>query len=420
MGQIAFGPFCMDLDGGRLLRDGCALDLRPQAFQALRALIQNCGRHVDYEQMIHQAWDGAFVSRHTVAVTVGEAKRALREYGAWIHYRPKLGYRLEIPIAEELIRKGSHFAQRHTRDGFERALECFQAAVDADSADFRAFQGMAQCYLKLGALGLRPPLDMYPRFLEAHREAAAREGLTAELRADWAHALHIFERRAAEAETELLQAAKDAPLWAPIHGSLFLLYVSTRRFDQAEAALAGACAADPLWPLLLSLEVFLRLCKREFESAVTAGKKAVDLHPYFPLGRFFLGYALQQAGQLCAAIEQFRLAQIMSPDSDRFRTHEATCLARAGKRAQAERILEELEGLRRRDYVDAYNMAVPYFALGRKDRAFHELERACEENSATLFALDVDPKMDPLRRDPRFQRILRRVFCSQEAIAAEG
>jgi len=58
------------------------------------------------------------VSRHTVAVTVGEAKRALREYGAWIHYRPKLGYRLEIPIAEELILKGSHFAQRHTRDGF--------------------------------------------------------------------------------------------------------------------------------------------------------------------------------------------------------------------------------------------------------------------------------------------------------------
>jgi hypothetical protein len=65
-------------------------------------------------------------------------------------------------------------------------------------------------------------------------------------------------------------------------------------------------------------------------------------------------------------------------------------------------------------------MAVPYFALGRKDRAFHELERACKENSATLFTLDVDPKMDPLRGDPRFQRVLRRVFYSHEAMAAEG
>src|SRR5262249_45285291 len=162
------------------------------------------------------------------------------------------------------------------------------------------------------------------------------------------------------------QAVKDAPLWAPLYGSVFLFYVSTRRFDQAEAALARACAAHPLLAPLPSPQVFLPLCKREFESALPARNKAVELHPPFPPRRFFLGYALQQAGQLCAAIEQFRLAQIMSPDSDRFRTHEATCLARAGKRAQAERILEELEGLRRRDYVDAYNMAVPYFALGRK------------------------------------------------------
>lgn len=420
MGQIAFGPFCMDLDGGRLLRDGCALELRPQAFHALRALIQNCGRHVDYEQMIHQAWDGAFVSRHTVAVTVGEAKKALREYGVWIHYRPKLGYRLEIPIAEELIRKGWHFARRHTRDGFERALDCFQEAATADSADFRAFHGMSQCYLMLGGHGLRPPLEMYPRFLEAHAEAVAREGLTPELRADRGHALHLFERRTAEAEAELLTAVREAPSLAPARGNLFLVYAATRRFGDAESTLAGAYAADPLWPLLPSMEVFLRLCRRDFEAAAVCGKKAVDLHPYVPFCRFFFGYALQQAGRLGAAIEQFRLAHVMSPDTHWVRTHEATCLIRMGKRPQAERILEELEDLRRRDYVNACDMAVPYFALGRKERAFHELERACEENSATLFTLDVDPKMDPLRGDPRFQRVLRRVFCSHEAMAAEG
>jgi tetratricopeptide (TPR) repeat protein len=408
----------MDLEEARLRRDGCDLGLRPQAFQALRALIQNCGRHVAYEQMIHQAWEGVFVSRHTVAVTVGEAKKVLREYGAWIHYRPKLGYRLEIPAAEELIRKGWHFAARHTRDGFDKALECFQEAAAADSADFRAFQGMAQCYLMLGCQGLRPPRNMYPKFLDAHEQAVSREGLTPELRADRAHALHIFERMTAEAEAELLIAMREAPLLAPVRGHLFMLYVASGRFEEAETMLAGAYAADPLWPLLPSMETFLRLCTRQFECAVDCGKKAVDLHPYVPLGRFFFGYALQQNGNLCAAIEQYRLAHVMSPDAQWVRAHEAMCLAQAGQREQAERLLEELESLRRTDYVDSYNMAAAHFALGRKDRAFCELERACDENSAPLFAIDVDPKMDPMREDPRFEIIRNRIFCGQRRLVS--
>ncbi len=97
MEQVAFGPFRLDMAGNRLLRDGSELELRPQALHALRALIQNSGRHVGYEQMISQAWDGNLVSKHTVAVTINEVKKVLGEYGGWIRYRPKLGYRLDVP-----------------------------------------------------------------------------------------------------------------------------------------------------------------------------------------------------------------------------------------------------------------------------------------------------------------------------------
>jgi hypothetical protein len=96
VGQIAFGPFGMDLDGARLMRDGCDLELRPQAFHALRTLIQNCGKHVDYEQMIHQAWEGVSVSRHTVAVTVGEAK----EGSAGIRLLDSLPPQVGIPAGD--------------------------------------------------------------------------------------------------------------------------------------------------------------------------------------------------------------------------------------------------------------------------------------------------------------------------------
>lgn len=411
MERIDFGPFSLDIEGVRLLRDGVPLDLRPQAFQALRALIENSGRHVDYQQMIHQAWGGAVVSRHTVAVTVGEAKKVLQEYGSWIHYRPKLGYRLEIPEAEDLIRKGWHFAKRYTREGFEKALDCFHQAAEADSADFRAFEGMSLCYMMLGAYAMRPPRIMYARFVEAHSRTVALKGLTPELRADRAHALHIFERKFAEAEAELLRAREEAPQMAAILGHLAMLYSSSRRCEEALEAVAQAYRVDPLWPVVPSIEIFVRLCMRDFAGAAACGRKAVELHPYLPLGRFLYAKALQHTGEVGAALEQFRLALVMSPDFHWLKAHEAVCLVRLGQRGEALRILGELAEIGAADYVDAYSMVTLHIELGQRDDAFRELERACHDNSPTLFFLNADADMDPLREDQRFERIRSRVYA---------
>ena len=78
---IPFGPFCLDATSSRLLRDGVEIDIRPQALHVLQVLVQNSGRHVTYDQMIQEAWAGNLVSKHTVAVTVGEVKKALGEFG---------------------------------------------------------------------------------------------------------------------------------------------------------------------------------------------------------------------------------------------------------------------------------------------------------------------------------------------------
>ena len=81
----------------------------------------------------------------------------------------------------------------------------------------------------------------------------------------------------------------------------------------------------------------------------------------------------------------------------------------SGRRAEALVILQQLEELRNTEYVDAYFQALLLHALERKDEAFLELERACDENSAALFVLDVDPRIDPLRADPRFGPIRNRL-----------
>jgi DNA-binding winged helix-turn-helix (wHTH) protein/Flp pilus assembly protein TadD len=415
MEQLTFGPFRLDTTTKTLLRDGQELELRPQAFQALRALIQNRGRYVGYAQMINQAWDGNLVSKHTVAVTIGEVKKSLGEFFPWITYRPKLGYRLEVPHSDDLVKQGWHFWSRRTREGFEKALDCFQQAAIENASDFRAFEGMSLCYLLLGSYGMRTPREMYSGFLQAHKRAVELCGLTPERRADRAHGLHVFEHKLEEAEAELLQAQQESPESPEVYVRLTMLYVTQNRLDDALNILLTARHTHSLWPTVPANEILIRFCRREYDAAVACGKKALELHPYLYIGRLFYGEALEYAGKTNEALEQYRLASIMSPDVIWLRAFEAKCLARHGRRKDAQKIFAELNQIRKGQYVDAYYMALILDALGDRDQAFQELERAYHEKSVALFMLDVDPKMDGLRTDGRFAVLRNKIFGSRDA-----
>jgi tetratricopeptide (TPR) repeat protein len=364
--------------------------------------------------MINQAWDGNLVSKHTVAVTIGEVKKTLGEFGLWITYRPKLGYRLDVPHSDDLVKQGWHFWSRRTREGFEKALDCFQQAAVENPSDFRAFEGISLCYLLLGTYGMRMPREMYTGFLQAHKRAVELSGLTPERRADRAHGLHLFEHRLEEAESELLQAQAESPESPEVYVRLTMLYVSQGRLDDALNILLRARSTHSLWPTVPANEILVRYFRREFESAVSCGKKALELHPYLYLGRVFYAESLEQAGKSTQALEQYRLAVIMSPDLPWLQAMEGACLARNGRRKEALSILSELVQIRKSDYVDAYFMAVLLAALGDPDQAFQELERAYHEKSPALFAISVDPRVDDLRDDIRFSALVDRLSAGQK------
>jgi tetratricopeptide (TPR) repeat protein len=398
----------MDAVGGQVSLGGANLELRPKAFCALRTLIQNNGRYVDYDQMIQDAWGGVFVARHTVAVTIAELKRALGDYGSWITHRPKVGYRLEVPGCEDLIRQGWHFWNRLTREGLEKGLECFQQAALLDVSDHRAFEGIAVSYLSLGTYGMRPSREVYRKFLEAHHRAVELSGMTPELRSEKGHGLHVFERNFVEAEKELVRALRDKPKWGGGYVRLTMLYATQGRFKEALEIVDQARVVDPLSPAMPPAETFVRLCQRDFKAAMAAGKRSVELHPFHPLGRALFAHALQSSGDLEEARKQYQLAHVMCPDLHWLRVMEGVTMARGGHMQAASEVRDEMLRMRDSDYVDAYFMALLYDALGCTDGAFRELERAVEENSATLFLLDVDPRMDPLRKDPRFAPLQER------------
>jgi DNA-binding winged helix-turn-helix (wHTH) protein len=406
----AFGPFVFDTAEMRLLRDQAEVKLRPQARRVLRVLVQHRGRTVGYEQMMAEAWEGTFVSRHTVDVTVAEVRKSLGEYGRWIVHRAKEGYSLDVPSSEELIRKGWHFWSRRTREGAEKAIGCFEQAAADYPGDFRAYEGISTCYLMLATFAMRAPQEVYPKFLDAHEQAVASGGMTGELRCNRAHGLHVFERNLPEAEAEFARAAEEKPAFGATYVRTVMLYATLGRLDEAIEMVRRGYRAEPLLPTLAAIEVDLHVWRREFELATVLGAKAVELHPYLQVARAAYAQALQFAGRLEDALAQYRLTSVMCPDLPWLRALEGTCLAAMGLVPAAMPILEGLEQLRRTEYVDAYYMAVFRSALGQRDEAFAELERACADNAAPLFAMNVDPKMDALRGDPRFAALFRSLY----------
>lgn len=412
--HITFGPFSLDPVSPRLTRDGADVKLRPQAVHALRTLLRHRGNFIGYEQLIAEAWSGTFVARHTVDVTIGEVKRTLGEYGRWITHRPKVGFKLEVPTSDDLVRKGWHFFNRRTREGAELAIECFQQAASECSEDFRAFEGLSTCYLMLATFGMRLPGEVYPGFLDAHERAVTLGGLRAELRCNRAHGLHMFERRLPEAEAEFRTAFEEKPSLGSIHVRMSLLYATLGRLDEAQRLLARCATVDALLPTLPATEVLVRIWRRDYEAAIAFGRKAVELHPYLQICRVNYAQALEFSGRLDEALAQYHLACVMSPDLPWLRALEGRCLALLGRRPEALAALEELEHLRRSEYIDAYAMASLRDALGQGRDAFAELERAAEESSACLYAMNVDPKMDGFRDDPRFARLVDSLFNNRE------
>lgn len=414
MADITFGPFTIDLTANRLLRSGTELRLRPQAFHVLRTLAAHGGRIIDCDQLIREAWNGTIVSRHTVHVTIGEVRRILSDCGSWIVHQPKGGYCLRIPKSDTLVRHGYHFLHLRSREGFERALQCFEEAAAEAPRDHRAFEGQGNCYLLMASFGTRPWCDIRDRFFDAYERALALVGPTPELRCNHAHAFHMYEHRFAEAMTEFDSVLAEAPAMAVAHVRKTLLLVTCGDLDAALESANRARTADPLQPLTAAVEVNVRLWRREFDLAVRLGEQAVQLHPYFMLTRAYYGMALEYSGRLHDALEQYHIGAVVTQGLPRMRALEGVCLVRLGRPSEARGVLNELLARRHTEYIDAFALARLQHALGDHDAAFAELARAIDEGLGGLYSMRFDPSLDGFRTDRRFARLLKRYLTPLE------
>jgi tetratricopeptide (TPR) repeat protein len=167
---------------------------------------------------------------------------------------------------------------------------------------------------------------------------------------------------------------------------------------------------EPFSPIMHSVMGILWAFRRNYGEALKAFQVAMELDPNLPFALAYLGEIYCRQGKYEEAIALVQKSATVSPPGSRWGTGLlAYCFGQWGKRAEAERILKEMQSLSERTYVPAFSFAMAYLGIGEIELVFHWLNRACDERAGSLCWLHLEPLYDPIRRDPRFGELAQRV-----------
>jgi TolB-like protein/Flp pilus assembly protein TadD len=304
--------------------------------------------------------------------------------------------------------KGRYFWNKRTEEGLKKSVEYFSRAIEADNRYALAYSGLADSYNMLCGYSILSPDKAYPRAKEAALNALKLDETLAETHASLAHINMLFEWDWAAAEKEYRRAIELDPNRAASHHWFSVYLRIMGRFEEALVELETALKLEPLSLIVnAALGTHFHLA-RQPDRAVEQLSKTIEMDANFPYAYFILGVAHGQAGRHREAITELRKAVRLS-DNPEYLSRLGCLYASSRKKSEARAILHKLRELRKRKYVAGYDLAVLHAALGENDGAFAWLETAFAEHDETLCLLGIDPILDGLRLDPRFDGLLNRV-----------
>jgi tetratricopeptide (TPR) repeat protein len=311
--------------------------------------------------------------------------------------------------AYELYLKGRYHLNRLTDDGFLKALDYFQQAVEKDPNFALAHAGVAGSYNALGGFNVRPPKEVYPKARSAVLTALNLDPLLAQAHTELAMVNFTFDWDWASAEREFKRAIEINPTDSDAHYyySFYLAFMG--QFDTAIAEMRKAKDLDPVSLVKLTGLGQVLLVARRYDEALEECRKALEMDPNLGFAHWLLGLAYMYKGSYEPAILALQKSIPLSGDSPDEPAALAHAYALSGNRTEARKILEELNQQAKRRFISPGALADLYGLLGDKDKAFALLEKAYDERDNLVVLLKVDPYFDPLRSDPRFTHLLRRV-----------
>jgi len=311
--------------------------------------------------------------------------------------------------AYRLYLKGRHHWNKWTEEGFYKAIEYFQKAVKKDPRYALAYAGLADSYVLLGWNSYLMPNEAFPKGKVAAMTALQLDANLAEAHTSFAAILWLYDWRWEEAEAEFKRSLDLSPNYAT-GNHWYAEYVMTiGRQAEAITRMKNGQDLDPL-SLIINVAVgWAFYHARRYDEAIEQLRRTVELDPNYPVTYWILGLVLRKTGRYELAIAEGENGVKLSGGSPLMLAALAHTLGTAGNTKEAIQILNDLTTLAKQKYVAPYFFAGIHIGLGEIDRAIECLEKSYREHSHWLIYLHMDPSMDALREDRRFQDLLRRV-----------
>jgi TolB-like protein/Tfp pilus assembly protein PilF len=321
--------------------------------------------------------------------------------------------------AYRLYLKGRHHWNQWTEEGFYKAIEYFQQAVEKDPSYALAYTGVADSYVLLGWNGYLPPKDAFPKGKMAAMEALRLDTDLGEAHTPLAAVLWLHDWQWPEAEMEFKRSLAINPAYPTANHWYAEFLMTMGRNEEAIARMKTSQELDPLSLIISDAIGWAFYMARRYDDAMEQLRRTVELDPNYPVTYWILGLLLRKMGRYELAIAEGEKGVNLSGGSSLMRAALAQTFATAGRKKEAVQILDDLTELTKQKYVAPYFFAGIHVGLVEDDRAIEYLEKSYEEHSHWLIYLHLDPSMDSLRSNPRFQDLSRRVGLPlQHAISA--
>ncbi len=313
------------------------------------------------------------------------------------------------PEAFRAYSNGRVFWNKRDQQDLKKAIGFFQLAIDRDPNYALAYDGLADSWLPLGWYGFLPPSDTFPRARAAIAKALSLDDSMAEAHTSLAFVNVYYNRDWAGAEREFRRAIELNPNYANGHHWYGEYLSLVGRHAEAIAESQRARELDPLSNIINAWVSSRYFFAGQYDKAIEEGRNAVQIDPDFGPARLVLGQAYEQKGMLAEAIAELRKASILAGGGSMYAASLAHALALGGKRAEASRILQDLNREAAGRFISSYDLAIASVGLGDKNKTFELLEAAVREGSPRAAFLGVDPRFAEVRSDPRFSGLLRSI-----------
>lgn len=311
--------------------------------------------------------------------------------------------------AYRLYLEGRYF---WTRREWKSAIEYFQKTLTEDPKFAPAYAGLADCYSELAMSGTMASSDVLPMAKSAAMQALEIDERLAEAHASLGHIKGFYDWDWSGGEREFQRALELNPGSLSVHTLYAAHLACVGRVDAAIVQIGRALEVDPFAPNVNVQLGLYRYMQRKYDLAIEQYRKTLELSPNFNRAYLHLGWCYEQKSMWREAVAALERAIAISPDDPRTIASLARVYAMSGKRAEALKLADDLENQSQKRYVSPMWMADLYVSLGDKDRAFEWLERGYQEHDVNTPWLKMCPRCDPLRPDPRFASLVRRMGLS--------